>query len=470
MSAGFGNYETRRYERDLLRASIQGLYRSEWQERAEENPEAVRSRETLCGLPANLIVPETGGGSFVLDPSVLVSPLDDGGKVAKFGNTVRCGCVWTCPVCSFVVRTIRAGEIETAQKAWAAESGHCYMLTLTLSHARGDSLSALVECLCGRKTKKHPERKNGAWVRFLNSKLWKRKPSKRNPWPGFAVYMGGPLGRIGVIRALEVKYGKNGWHPHLHIMFFARRDLSPAELSCWESELASLWADCVATCGGFADLSHGCSLVKMDGEGSGRYLSKEVRAGFEIAGGQGKTAGASLNPFDLVDKGLAAASRRIALGVSESQGLALWWAFDKAFHGRHLLDWAPKLKAYFGIDEKSDEDAAEDEDAAADIVAYVESGLYRRELGPNRPERRADFLHRVAVGDMDGAAALIGAELDRSVFPTFTEPGTVHAPVDLLRVEVENEFMQWVLSDTDAVNPLEGCADSAQDSQLVLVE
>ena len=33
------------------------------------------------------------------------------------------------------------------------------------------------------------------------------------------------MGKIGHIKALEVTHGRNGWHPHYHILIFTKQEL-----------------------------------------------------------------------------------------------------------------------------------------------------------------------------------------------------------------------------------------------------
>ena len=35
------------------------------------------------------------------------------------------------------------------------------------------------------------------------------------------------MGKIGHIKALEVTHGRNGWHPHYHILIFTHQELPP---------------------------------------------------------------------------------------------------------------------------------------------------------------------------------------------------------------------------------------------------
>ena len=88
------------------------------------------------------------------------------------------------------------------KKAIDAHTGGLYMLTLTIPHYMGDCLKSL---LLGFR---------GALKRFFNG----TRKSK-------AIWA--DMGKIGHIKALEVTHGRNGWHPHYHILIFTHQELPP---------------------------------------------------------------------------------------------------------------------------------------------------------------------------------------------------------------------------------------------------
>ena len=73
------------------------------------------------------------------------------------------------------------------------------MLTLTFPHYLGDNLKALLSRL------------ELALSRFFGARKAK------------AIF--GQMGKIGHIKALEVTHGRNGWHPHFHLLIFTKQEL-----------------------------------------------------------------------------------------------------------------------------------------------------------------------------------------------------------------------------------------------------
>ena len=92
------------------------------------------------------------------------------------------------------------------------------------------------------------------------------------------------VGWITAIRALEVTYGSNGWHPHLHILALMERAQHAddvAEINMW---LSSMWQKHLATIGAFADIQHGVD-VKATFADVAEYVAKfgrEPKQGWTI--------------------------------------------------------------------------------------------------------------------------------------------------------------------------------------------
>ena len=120
-----------------------------------------------------------------------------------------CGSVHSCPMCAAPILTRRAKEIQQALDAHTRD--RAAMVTLTLRHRPGIPLDVLRTILAR-----------------AYSELWAGK--------------GGQKARrdIGVkhhIRAAEQTWGQNGWHPHLHAMFFFEREPPPD----WVEQLTERW-------------------------------------------------------------------------------------------------------------------------------------------------------------------------------------------------------------------------------------
>ncbi len=157
--------------------------------------------------------------------SVLYSPKH---RAAHLGGLQTCGSPWSCPVCSAKIGERRAEELGGGVKAWA---GRLLMVSLTLRHSSDDVLAELLDALM----KASYGMRNGRWwMRFQQT-----------------------YGLVGTVRALEVTHGGQGWHPHLHVLFFVAADVDVAQ---FEAELRGRWLDVVAKQGRYASPQYGINV------------------------------------------------------------------------------------------------------------------------------------------------------------------------------------------------------------------
>lgn len=276
-------------------------------------------------------------------------------KKAHYDNLQRCGSVWCCPNCSPKITEQRKQEIK---KAVDAHKGGLYMLTLTIPHYMGDNLELL---LLGFR---------GALKRFFNG----TRKSK-------AIWS--DMGKIGHIKALEVTYGANGWHPHYHILIFTENFL-PDDYDT--TPLLELWQNCCRLAKLPIPNQHGVDFRKGD------YSEYVTKWGWSIEsemtkGHLKKGRGGNMTAWDLLKY------YAFGLGADDfSRYGRLFQEFARCFKGSQQLYWSRGLKAMFGIGEKTDEQIADETDKNAEQVFDLQIELWR--LICNY-QRKADFLHCV---------------------------------------------------------------------------
>jgi len=122
-----------------------------------------------------------------------------------FRGLVTCGSVWACPVCSWKIATGRGREVQLIIDQHVKTGGGVYLITATIPHDYADNLKLL---------------------RSTVSTAWRKTVSGR-PW----LQMKQRIGFVGFIRALEVTRGQNGWHPHLHLLFFTEKPLPSLDVA-----------------------------------------------------------------------------------------------------------------------------------------------------------------------------------------------------------------------------------------------
>lgn len=307
-----------------------------------------------------------------------------------YSGLMTCGNVWTCTVCAAKVQERRREEIAEAI-AWAYKNGlQPVMVTLTFPHQHWQKLADLIE---QQADALHRLRAGAPWSRFKIS-----------------------VGYTGLIRSLELTFGDSGWHPHTHEIWFvspdAVADLSTAEASKHEatqrkkrkmptdlddvqdmrSRITERWKACCARAG-LLDLDDarqvaGFEAHAVDVKGwcdASDYLAKQDDSRHwgvdrEVAKASTKAGKAKgKHPFGL----LAQAS------VGDKQSGARFIEYASVMRGKRQLFWSAGLKAKVGIGEATDEELAEQQRDAADLLGMLDLEDWRfiREAG-----KRAEVL------------------------------------------------------------------------------
>lgn len=280
-------------------------------------------------------------------------------KKAHYDNLQRCGSVWCCPNCSPKITEQRKNEIKQAIER---HTGGLYMLTLTIPHYMGDNLELL---LLGFR---------GALKRFFNG----TRKSK-------AIWS--DMSKIGHIKALEVTYGANGWHPHYHILIFTEKHL-PDDYDTMP--LLELWQNCCRLARLPIPNQHGVDFRKGD------YSEYVTKWGWSIEsemtkGHLKKGRGGNMTAWDLL--------KGATWGANTQQCGKLFQEFALSFKGSRQLDWSRGLKAMFVIGEKTDEQIADETDKNAEQVFELQRELWRLIC---KYQRKADFLHCVEYDQANG--------------------------------------------------------------------
>lgn len=287
-------------------------------------------------------------------------------RKAHYKGLQVCGSVWVCPVCAAKISERRRAELCAAIATHQAAGGGVLLLTLTNSHDRRDRLADLLE---GQAA---------ALARFRGGRVSTR--------------LFDSIGTVGMVRALEVTHGGNGWHPHYHVLVFTRVPLGRSAVKWARDRFAEHWRDCCEASGlPLPDLVHGVDL--RAGEWAAKYASKwgledEMTKGHIKAGRKSRT------PWDLLRT-----SARNPEGDQEAE--RLFREYAETFKGRRQLVWSKGLKPALCVDDVSDEDIAQQADDEAEHVLTLGHDDWLRVC---RWMRRWEVLDRAEQG---GAAAVL---------------------------------------------------------------
>lgn len=271
-------------------------------------------------------------------------------KRAHYSGLVTCGSVWHCAVCALKIAMRRRAEMIVATQRHCEAGGEIGLLTCTVPHAADQSLAVVLERL-DRLFKRLNSGKR--------SKLWRER------W-----------GVVGTVRALELTYGLNGWHPHTHSLVFMGRCAGARGLSDAGDELFERWAAVALREFGWklpriaVDLRGGASAADYVGKWG---LELEV-AGAALKKGKGDSRGT----FELL--------RDYAEGTSASG--TIWREFattvapfvDGAVASRQQLVWSRGLKGHFGINDRTDDEVAAAVEEPAVLLGELTFLEWRRVL------------------------------------------------------------------------------------------
>lgn len=271
---------------------------------------------------------------------------------AFFAGFECCGSVWGCPLCAPKITERRRVEVEAAIGTAKALGFKVMLATFTVPHGMGSDVELI------RKQMMQ------AWRRGTDSRAGKQ--------------MRKMIGLRGYIRVIEVTYGENGFHPHMHVLLVLDTSWSPEIIRrLWYP----IWLDgCRKS--GLEDPSEAHGVRVDDGERAAQYVTK-WGLDSELTKGHLKKGRKSVNPWDLLrvhalgldHNAIAPELREVftALGIDEKRAGALFLTFFRAFKGSRQLYWSNGLRALLGLKkEKSDQEVAEEEmDTAAALLATL---------------------------------------------------------------------------------------------------
>ena len=272
-------------------------------------------------------------------------------KRVAYVGLQSCSNTWLCSHCAPYLSEKRRLELERAVKCWRgpryavsrnspgyADLPGCEVrfVTFTVPHLCSDSLVSLLT------------RFKDAFRHMTNRWLYRRFLSD------FTV--------VGSVNLFEVTYGKNGWHPHAHVLYFMDTQLLDDDVL--KTRLFGLWSAAAVKLG-FSEPSPAAFFVG-DGDFVSNYVTKYGRepkrpwtVGHEMSRWFLKTSRRGFSPFELLEA-------NIVKRCSEEDGVDLdkdflfeagerFIEFASAFKGRHQLRWTRGLKQQFGLKDVSDE-------------------------------------------------------------------------------------------------------------------
>lgn len=303
----------------------------------------------------------------------LVRP--DGKPSYHYKGLRICGSVHTCPLCASKIQERRRQEVAQAIEWGEAQGKSVVMVSYTFPH-RVDQPLALLLRLQQEAIKSLREGK--AYKNLMAS-----------------------VGHAGRIRTLEVTHGRNGWHPHTHELLIVSPSADPGRMKV---ALSNLWLKACRKVGLFqpdrddewsflshavdvrdGDLGAAAYLAKMDDQNKWG-LSHEMTKG---SSKQGRASGS--HPF------------KLAVDASTSQ---LFMEYVNAIKGARQLVWSRGLKAAVGLDEKTDEQIAQEEATRVTDRIPLSPDDWRKVI---KSDARYDLIRAAETDGHDGVKRALEA-------------------------------------------------------------
>jgi hypothetical protein len=285
---------------------------------------------------------------------------------AYFAGAVSCGSVWTCAVCCVKIARDRQREVSALLEAHLCAGGTALFLTLTVPHDVGTDLGAL---------------------RRIVSQTWKGMQGG-SAW----LAMKERCGIVGTVRALEVTAGRNGWHPHLHVLLLCAAPLSDAALTELHAGIVARWARGVTRAGLRAPLRDLCPMKRIYSADAADYLAK-IAAVLELTrwdAKQGRESGRS--PFQILATAAAGNARDVAL----------WREWCAGIKGARQLTWSKGLRERYSLEPEATDEAIASAEVGGDVVLTLSLPAWA--IVCRTPMLRADVLRAAERG---GAADVL---------------------------------------------------------------
>jgi hypothetical protein len=270
-------------------------------------------------------------------PCSTLMPVTEGPNGFRLGGLCRCHSVWCCPVCAPEIRAARGVEIGLAVELHLHGEGGVEFGTGTLRHGIGDRLKDSYSAVAK------------AWNSVNSDRAVKAFRKAHGHW--------------GFIRTVEVTYGPNGWHPHVHWLDFWEGSLTKSERDGYRSMVFGAWSRSIVRQGFRAPLEsvgvvvlpvRDCEIsdyvTKMSPGGAGQELTN-------LSTKQARQHG--MTPFDML--------WRVKVGDLDPWR-PLWWEYEKGTRGRRMLGTSPKILDRLGLSKEDPEPVD-----AGPIVGFVRS-------------------------------------------------------------------------------------------------
>ena len=244
--------------------------------------------------------------------------------------------------------------------AWRSNGGSLVMVTITLQHSKRDELKSLLAAL------------KDSWRRLKSGRAWLRTRERY----GLAHY----------VSSTEVTYGDNGWHPHIHALFFSTLPEPEFDTESFKAELTERYTALLAEHGKYASDYYGLDVV-IGNKYAGSYASK-FGLEHEVAKSIQKSGKNGASPWQLLE----------LCQAGDKQAGALFQEYAKVFFGARQLSWShgARKALKLGAELTDEELAAAEPEPESILLATLTPAQYRLVC---LAELRGEVLEIASRGD-----------------------------------------------------------------------
>jgi len=303
-----------------------------------------------------------------------------------FSNLQTCGSIWHCPACAQKISERRRKEVKQAIDSHILDGSYISFCTRTTPHTSIDELYGnLMQW-------------RSAEVKFKGTRAYKKIMID--------------FGIMGTIKIYEITTTNNGWHLHVHELYFHNKTDFITESADWRSghegladRLLSEWQT-AAVNAGFKRPSDEHGLQVQNGDFAAAYIAKwgkdpESLWGVdnELSKSHIKKSFKGLSPFDLL--------RQFRDTGEEFYGV-LFQEYAEVMKGQRQMIWSRGLKDYFDINDLLDEELAGEIEETAYILGKVSLKQWRLVL---RYDYRALLLVLAKTGGWEAVETFLKEKL-----------------------------------------------------------
>lgn len=290
----------------------------------------------------------------------------DGRQSAKIGPMVHDHNTWVCPLCSFNIAVGRVNELREIVYKAKKRDMECYLMTVTMSHHEWDDLGRMLQDM-----------------RDALYKFWGYRMVK--DWFKSCF--------VHRVSAVEITKGfgsnSNGWHPHVHILLIGYKGV-PVEVL--QSDYSAEWLKALKSVG--REGKEGVALTIEPVTSIEKYLTK-VPCEIGLCNVTKHGHGAHMTFFQMVAYAVTCGSSEIQAEIAEYVR-----EYYRATKGMHQLQKSRGINEYFGVDEKTDEELAEqDTEKVMQSLLFVKGREMRMCLNH---DDYANITLMARVGDASG--------------------------------------------------------------------